>query len=99
MRTDWIYGSRGTARQACALCLSHIPANTGAADSVSLVAIKDVTAVNNLAPSQTLTFEQGHIYPYFRSKEEIFSEIRVDAVSRALERLTEIAPIAENDPE
>ena len=41
---------------------------------------------------------QGHIYHYFRSKEEIFTEIRIDAVSRALERLMAIAPLAETDP-
>jgi AcrR family transcriptional regulator len=42
---------------------------------------------------------KGHIYHYFRSKEEIFTEIRVDAYSRAVERLTAIAPGADKDPE
>jgi hypothetical protein len=35
---------------------AHLPANPGAGASVSLTAIKDVAAVNNLAPAQTLTF-------------------------------------------
>ena|ERR1700730_409156 len=35
---------------------AHLPANPGAGASVSLTAIKDVSAVNNLAPAQTLTF-------------------------------------------
>ena len=42
---------------------------------------------------------KGHIYHYFRSKEEIFTEIRVDAVSRLIERLTAIVSAADNDPE
>src|SRR6516162_2204636 len=42
---------------------------------------------------------KGHIYHYFRSKEEIFAEIRIDAVNRALERLAAVAPLAEQDPE
>ncbi len=35
---------------------SHFPANPGAGQSVSLTAIRNVSAVNRLAPSQTLTF-------------------------------------------
>ena len=35
---------------------SHFPANPGAGQSVSLTGIKDVSAVNKLAPSQTLSF-------------------------------------------
>src|ERR1700730_18475205 len=35
---------------------SHLPANPGAGASVSLMAVKDVSAVNNLAPDQTLSF-------------------------------------------
>jgi energy-coupling factor transporter ATP-binding protein EcfA2 len=35
---------------------AHLPANPGAGASVALIAIKDVSAVNNLAPAQTLTF-------------------------------------------
>ena len=42
---------------------------------------------------------QGHIYHYFRSKEEIFTEIRIDAHNRAIERLIAIASEADNDPE
>jgi AcrR family transcriptional regulator len=42
---------------------------------------------------------KGHIYHYFRSKEEIFTEIRIDAVSRIIEKLAAIAPAADNDPE
>jgi AcrR family transcriptional regulator len=42
---------------------------------------------------------KGHIYHYFRSKEEIFTEIRVDAVSRLIERLAAIVSGADNDPE
>jgi len=42
---------------------------------------------------------KGHIYHYFRSKEEIFTEIRTDAVCRLIERLTAIAPLAAKDPE
>jgi len=42
---------------------------------------------------------KGHIYHYFRSKEEIFTEIRIDAVNRMIERLAAIAPAADNYPE
>lgn len=35
---------------------SHLPANPGAGASVSLTAVQDVLAVNNLAPGQTLSF-------------------------------------------
>ena len=42
---------------------------------------------------------KGHIYHYFRSKEEIFTEIRTDAVRRLIERLTAIVPVARKDPE
>jgi TetR/AcrR family transcriptional regulator, cholesterol catabolism regulator len=42
---------------------------------------------------------KGHIYHYFRSKEEIFTEIRTDAVNRLIERLAAIAPVAAKDPE
>ena len=34
----------------------HFPANPGVGQSVSLTAIKDVTSVNRLAPSETLSF-------------------------------------------
>ena len=39
----------------------HLPANPGAGASVSLTAIKDVSAVNNLAPEQTLSFAPAGI--------------------------------------
>ena len=42
---------------------------------------------------------KGHIYHYFRSKEEIFTEIRSDAVVRLIEKLTPIATAAAKDPE
>lgn len=35
---------------------SHLPASPSAGSSVSLLAVKDVSAVNNLAPQQTLSF-------------------------------------------
>ena len=35
---------------------SHFPSNPGAGQAVSLTAIRNVSAVNRLAPSQTLTF-------------------------------------------
>src|SRR5437016_9769771 len=57
----------------------------------------DATNMDQIAHECGLA--KGHIYHYFRSKEEIFTEIRVDAVSRALERLTAIAPAAKDDPE
>ncbi|MFZ0658105.1 MAG: TetR/AcrR family transcriptional regulator [Candidatus Binataceae bacterium] len=42
---------------------------------------------------------KGHIYHYFRSKEEIFTEIRVDAMSRIIGRLDAIAHAGGDDPE
>ena len=42
---------------------------------------------------------KGHIYHYFRSKEEIFTEIRIELVKRLIERLAAIAPLAAKDPE
>jgi energy-coupling factor transporter ATP-binding protein EcfA2 len=39
----------------------HLPANPGAGASVSLTAIKNVSAVNNLAPAQTLSFAPAGI--------------------------------------
>src|SRR5712672_3617013 len=42
---------------------------------------------------------KGHIYHYFRSKEEIFTEIRIDSVRRIIEKLAAIAPAADSDPE
>lgn len=40
---------------------THLPANPGAGASVSVTAVKDVAAVNNLAPGQTLAFAPSGI--------------------------------------
>jgi AcrR family transcriptional regulator len=42
---------------------------------------------------------KGHIYHYFRSKEEIFTEIRVDAMSRIIGQLDAIVRAGGDDPE
>jgi AcrR family transcriptional regulator len=57
----------------------------------------DATNMDQIAHECGLA--KGHIYHYFRSKEEIFTEIRTDAVSRLIERLTAIASAAAKDPE
>src|SRR5713101_7756058 len=57
----------------------------------------DATNMDQIARACGLA--KGHIYHYFRSKEEIFTEIRTDAVSRLIERLTPIASAAAKDPE
>lgn len=57
----------------------------------------DATNMDQIARECGLA--KGHIYHYFRSKEEIFTEIRIDAVSRLIERLAAIAPVAQDDPE
>src|SRR5271169_1703373 len=57
----------------------------------------DATNMDQIARECGLA--KGHIYHYFRSKEEIFTEIRTDAVSRLIEGLTAIAPAAAKDPE
>jgi AcrR family transcriptional regulator len=57
----------------------------------------DATNMDQIARECGLA--KGHIYHYFRSKEEIFTEIRADAVRRLLEKLTAIAPVADKDPE
>ncbi len=57
----------------------------------------DATNMDQIARECGLA--KGHIYHYFRGKEEIFTEIRIDAVNRALERLAAVAPAAERDPE
>ena len=57
----------------------------------------DATNMDQIARECGLA--KGHIYHYFRSKEEIFTEIRVDAVGRALELLVAVAPLAADDPE
>ncbi len=57
----------------------------------------DATNMDQIAHECGLA--KGHIYHYFRSKEEIFTEIRIDAVSRLIERLTAITTAAAKDPE
>jgi TetR/AcrR family transcriptional regulator, cholesterol catabolism regulator len=57
----------------------------------------DATNMDQIARECGLA--KGHIYHYFRSKEEIFAEIRIDAVNRALERLAAVAPLADQDPD
>ena len=57
----------------------------------------DATNMDQIARACGLA--KGHIYHYFRSKEEIFTEIRIDAVNRLIERLTPIASAAAKDPE
>src|SRR5579863_9558193 len=57
----------------------------------------DATNMDQIARECGLA--KGHIYHYFRSKEEIFTEIRVDTVVRALDRLKAVAPLARKDPE
>jgi len=57
----------------------------------------DATNMDQIARACGLA--KGHIYHYFRSKEEIFTEIRADAVSRLIEKLTPIASGAARDPE
>lgn len=57
----------------------------------------DATNMDQIA--QACGLAKGHIYHYFRSKEEIFTQIRCEAVNRLIERLTAIAPIAHDDPE
>jgi len=57
----------------------------------------DATNMDQIARECGLA--KGHIYHYFRSKEEIFTEIRIDAVNRLIKRLAAIAPAAQDDPE
>src|SRR5271156_1406945 len=57
----------------------------------------DATNMDQIAHECGLA--KGHIYHYFRSKEEIFTEIRIDLVNRLIERLAAIAPLAQHDPE
>lgn len=57
----------------------------------------DATNMDQIAHECGLA--KGHIYHYFRSKEEIFTEIRTDAVSRLIERLRVIAAAADKEPE
>jgi AcrR family transcriptional regulator len=57
----------------------------------------DATNIEQIANECGLA--KGHLYHYFRSKQEIFTEIRIEAHKRAIERLATIAPAADNDPE
>jgi AcrR family transcriptional regulator len=57
----------------------------------------DATNMDQIA--QACGLAKGHIYHYFLSKEEIFTQIRCEAVNRLIERLTAIAPVAHDDPE
>lgn len=57
----------------------------------------DATNMDQIAHECGLA--KGHIYHYFRSKEEIFTEIRIDAVTRLIQKLAAIAPVAKDDPE
>ncbi len=57
----------------------------------------DATNMDQIARECGLA--KGHIYHYFRSKEEIFTEIRIELVNRLIERLAAIAPLAAKDPE
>jgi TetR/AcrR family transcriptional regulator, cholesterol catabolism regulator len=57
----------------------------------------DATNMDQIAHKCGLA--KGHIYHYFLSKEEIFTQIRCDAVRRLIERLTAITPVAQDDPE
>ena len=57
----------------------------------------DATNMDQIASECGLA--KGHIYHYFRSKEEIFTEIRIDAVNRLIEKLTAITTTSAKDPE
>jgi AAA domain-containing protein len=52
-------GAKNTGPKAIPLEKAHLPANPGQGDAVSLVSITDVEGVNDLAPGQTLTFEEN----------------------------------------
>ena len=57
----------------------------------------DATNMDQIARECGLA--KGHIYHYFLSKEDIFSEIRTDAISRAIDQLSAIARGSNDDPE
>lgn len=52
-------GAKNTGPKAIPLEKAHLPANPGQGEAVSLVSITDVEGVNDLAPGQTLTFEEN----------------------------------------
>ncbi len=56
----------------------------------------DATNMDQIAGECGLA--KGHIYHYFRSKEEIFTEIRIDAMNRVMARLTAILSAGDTDP-
>jgi len=57
----------------------------------------DATNMDQIAHECGLA--KGHIYHYFRSKQEIFHEILTDQMRRAIELLIPIVPGASSDPE
>src|SRR5262249_40250289 len=57
----------------------------------------DATNMDQIARECGLA--KGHIYHYFRSKEEIFTEIRVDVMSRILDELTALTREGGDDQE
>ena len=57
----------------------------------------DATNMDQIARECGLA--KGHIYHYFLSKEDIFTEIRTDAISRAIDQLSAIARGSNDDPE
>lgn len=79
---------------------AHLPASPGAGASVPLMAIKNVSAVNNLAPAQTLTFapngitviygdnaagKSGYSHPVFDARGDIDTVLLAPAVARCVE--------------
>jgi AcrR family transcriptional regulator len=69
---------------------------TGAARAFAYAGY-DATNMDQIAHECGLA--KGHIYHYFRSKEEIFTEIRIELVNRLIETLAAITPLAPKDPE
>jgi len=57
----------------------------------------DATNMDQIAHECGLA--KGHIYHYFRSKEQIFNQIRTDQMSRAIGQLAPIVPGSSTDPE
>jgi energy-coupling factor transporter ATP-binding protein EcfA2 len=54
-------GGKDTSLKAIPLQKAHLPANPGHGAAVALVSVADVDGANNLAPDQTLAFEQNGI--------------------------------------
>src|SRR5579872_5367390 len=57
----------------------------------------DATNMDQIAHECGLA--KGHIYHYFRSKQEIFHEILTDQMKRAIELLAPMVPGSSSDPE